>query len=135
MREVKEKTLVDHIVYYLTYYNRYYINNHGGQFSGTGIPDLVTLDKHKRFLAIEVKVKQRQPHLRQCRRGLEILRGGGRWIVAYEDFDLCDVDNGNVQKVFFDDTEKLTSQTIYEHQFIGTTEVLLNKGEGAGVYD
>lgn len=71
---------------------RFTINNHGTVMSRSGVPDIVTVDAQGTFLGIEVKTLGQKPTVNQLRRAAEILRSGGRYVVAYPDFDLGAVD-------------------------------------------
>lgn len=68
------------------------MNNHGTVMSRSGVPDIVTVDAQGTFLGIEVKTLGQKPTVNQLRRAAEILRSGGRYVVAYPDFDLRAVD-------------------------------------------
>ena len=120
-----EQDVVDNIVYFLEYNNRYFVNVHGSSFSRNGTPDIITLDKDNRFLAIEAKVAKRQPKADQLNNALDILRSGGRWIVAYEDFDLDKIDNHTVKTLEVEDTDDLNKIELQKYKFYGTTEMIL----------
>ena len=72
---------------------RYFINVHGSSFSKNGTPDFIAQDKDGRILGIEVKRIGKMPEVNQWGHGLDIVKSGGRFIVAYEDFDLKQVDD------------------------------------------
>src|SRR5699024_2498141 len=120
-----EQDVVDNIVYFLEYNNRYFVNVHGSSFSRHGTPDIIILDKDNRFLAIEAKVAKRQPKADQLNNAPDILRSGGRWIVAYEDFDLDKIDNHTVKTLEVEDTDDLNKIELQKYKFYGTTEMIL----------
>ena len=83
--------------------------------SRNGVPDIVTVDSAGRFLAIEVKTVGQKPTVNQLRRAAEILRSGGRYVVAYPDFDLSEVDSGGVPAWPVESVEELGVEfVIYE---------------------
>lgn len=120
-----ENDVVRNIEYYLSYYNRYYVNVHGSEYSANGTPDIITFDKDNKFLAIEAKVSGRQPKVDQMSHCLQIIRSGGRFVVAYEDFDLTKIDDESVQILEVEDNKDLNKVSLAKHEFRGTTEVKL----------
>ena len=67
----------------------YYVNIHGS-FLGNqnGIPDFIVTDKTGIFSGIEVKQPGGHITAAQCRQAQEILKNGGRFVVAVNDFNL-----------------------------------------------
>lgn len=68
--------------------NRFFINVHGSLFSRSGTPDIITIDGGNRFAGIEVKRPGGKASINQVRRGIEIIKSGGRFIVADDTFDV-----------------------------------------------
>lgn len=64
----------------------WYVNVHGSGMSNAGIPDILACVSGK-FIGIEVKRSNNSPSVSQCREGINILKAGGRFIVAYEDYE------------------------------------------------
>ena len=93
---IKEQAVVDLVTNQCDRAGRFHINNHGTVMSRSGVPDIVTVDSDGRFLAIEVKTVGQKPTVNQLRRAAEILRSGGRYVVAYPDFDLGAVDTSEI---------------------------------------
>lgn len=79
--------------------DRWYVNNYGGARSEGGVPDILTCDSSGRLLAIECKRRGEQPYPNQWRHAMRILASGGRYVVAYQDFDLDEVDRGAVRSL------------------------------------
>lgn len=71
---------------------RFYVNMHGSTFSKNGVADFITHDSTGTLTAIEAKAPGAEPYVNQWRRAIELLKSGGRFIVAYGDFSLEDVD-------------------------------------------
>lgn len=64
----------------------HFYNYHGSTFSTNGAPDIIACDKGQ-FLGIECKLENTQPYINQLRQAIYIIRSGGRYIVAKEDFN------------------------------------------------
>lgn len=90
---MKEQQVVDLVENHLDYKQRFYLNVHGSTYSQNGTPDFVTMDKDNRFVGIECKVDGKKLVINQLRKAFEILKSGGRFIVAVSDFDIDNVDN------------------------------------------
>ena len=89
---IRESKVVSLVVNQCDRAGRFAMNNHGTVMSRSGVPDIVTVDAQGTFLGIEVKTLGQKPTVNQLRRAAEILRSGGRYVVAYPDFDLRAVD-------------------------------------------
>lgn len=89
---MKEQHIVDVVRIECERHERFYVNNHGTVMSRSGVPDFMTMDTTGRLVGIEVKKPGARPTVNQLRRAAEILRSGGRYIVAYDDFTLDAVD-------------------------------------------
>lgn len=93
---MKEEVIVNHVENWLKYKERFFVNVHGSAYSKNGTPDFLTLDKNGQLLAIEAKAPGKAPVVNQWRKAIEILKSGGRYIVAQDDFDLQLVDDFKV---------------------------------------
>ena len=89
-----EQSNVDFVVAQLRAMRRWHTNLHGTIFSSrNGEPDIVTCDGDGRLLAIEVKSNRGRLYINQIRRAREIVLSGGRYVVAFSDFDIRRVDS------------------------------------------
>lgn len=75
---------------------RYYVNVYGGGHTVRGVPDFLTSDRDNIFTGIECKSQGFQPVYNQFEHAQRILMSGGRFIVAFEDFDLDKLDSHNL---------------------------------------
>lgn len=66
-------------------YCKFY-NIHGSNFSENGAPDILAC-MDGAFVGIECKLSDTQPFINQLRQAIYIIRSGGRYIVAKEDFN------------------------------------------------
>lgn len=115
---MNEKQVVNCISKIFTKNNRQYFNIKGDAFGNkAGTPDFLTMDINGRFVGLEIKAPSGKPYPNQLRRGREILESGGRYVVAYPDFSIEDLDNETIPKVTFVDEEMTISKT--------TTEIIL----------
>lgn len=79
---------------------RWSVNVHGtGHGSDDGAPDIVTCDAEGRLLGIECKAPGEAPRVNQWRHAIWMLLSGGRYVIAYDDFDLKKVDKGGLPTV------------------------------------
>lgn len=78
--------------------NCHYYNYHGSTFSANGAPDIIACINGK-FIGIECKIENTQPYINQLRQAIYIIRSGGRYIVAKEDFSFDNLINDNLQKI------------------------------------
>lgn len=113
MSPMKESTVVRDISRQLRHAKRFFVNNHGTIMSQSGVPDFITMDETTRFLAIEAKAPGQKPRVNQMRRALEILKSGGRYVVAYAGFDLLDLDK---------EVSPTTRRIIIPEVVVGDTE-------------
>lgn len=114
---IREQAVVDLVVNQCDRAGRFTINNHGTVMSRSGVPDIVTVDAVGRFLAIEVKTVGQKPTVNQLRRAAEILRSGGRYVVAYPDFDLDEVDSCGVPVYPVESVEELGVEFALHESF------------------
>lgn len=96
---MKEQSVVNYIESQLIVDGRYYVNVHGSMFSENGTPDFLTHDKNNIFTGIEAKAPNKAPVVNQWRKGIKILKSGGRFVVAQDDFDLQKLDEKSLPKV------------------------------------
>lgn len=88
----KEQIAVSDVEDALSTAQRFYVNNFGSLMSKGGVPDFITCDHIGRLVGIEVKRPGETPKVNQFRRACEMLASGARYIVAYEDFTIGDID-------------------------------------------
>lgn len=82
----------------LTQQGAWWVNIHGAGMGASGRPDLlVCLDG--RAVGIEVKRKHNHPTISQCREGMRLVRAGGRFLVAYEDFEVSCLREGGLREI------------------------------------
>lgn len=92
-----EQSVVDAVQSQIDRAGRYRINVHGDYHgASTGAPDVVTLDSDGRFLAVECKGPREEPYPTQWLAAADVVAAGGRYVVAYGDFDLASVDSRSV---------------------------------------
>jgi hypothetical protein len=89
---VAESSVVRLISQSLDSEGRYYVNLSGSSFSRSGHPDFLTNDSTGLLLGIEAKDLGKQPAVSQWRRLIEVLKSGGRAIVAYDDYEFSSAD-------------------------------------------
>lgn len=85
---------------------RWYVNFHGSMFSKSGTPDILTVDRTGKLVGVEIKKPGGMVAINQLRRGLEIIKSGGRFVIATNDFDLADLDNYSLCLVSADDRDE-----------------------------
>lgn len=71
---------------------RAYFNIHGSAFGRDGAPDFLTHDADGVMLGIECKVPGKMPVVNQWRQAIRMSSAGVRYVVAYDDFRIADVD-------------------------------------------
>lgn len=79
--------------------NCHYYNYHGSTFSANGAPDIIACINGK-FIGVECKIENTQPYINQLRQAIYIIRSGGRYIVAKEDFSINNVLNNSLPKFY-----------------------------------
>lgn len=121
---MKEEKIVDLVENHLSYKNRYYMNIHGTVYSRSGNPDFLTLDKNGNLLAIECKVDGKNLAINQIGKAIEILKSGGRFIVAVSDFDIDLVDLGQIEKFSIGDLNEF-DEKLYKIKYHKTKELVL----------
>lgn len=129
---IREQVVVDLVVNECDRAGRFTINNHGTVMSRSGVPDIVTVDAGGTFLGIEVKTLCQKPTVNQLRRAAEILRSGGRYIVAYPDFDLARIDARETQTWQVAGINELGIEFVMAEQFRSndsTVEIVAGAGE------
>lgn len=89
---VTEAKVIAHIEHELDRARRYFLNIHGSMFSKNGSADFMTLDSDGVLTAIEAKAPGAQPYVNQWRNAIDVVKSGGRFIVAYDDFTVEDMD-------------------------------------------
>lgn len=124
---MREEKVIASIEQFLDYYNHYYVNVHGSMYSANGTPDIITHDRDNIFMGIEAKATGNQPSTNQWRKCIEILDAGGRYVVAYEDFDLIKLEQHKIPKVEIGNTVGFDEFEAAELKLTGTTEVILKK--------
>lgn len=81
----------------------YVVKYHGSQFTGAGVPDILACIDSA-FVGIEAKLTGNQVTVAQVRHGIGIVRAGGVFVVAFEDFSLDSI-GGSVPVVTVADDE------------------------------
>lgn len=114
MSKKREDTIVKQIVSELDGVGRFFVNNFGSMLSRNGVPDFITHDNTGRFMGIEAKAPHAKPECNQIRRGLEICQSGGRFVIAYDEFDINRLDQRDPE---FVEVIELTEEPV-----IGDTE-------------
>lgn len=123
---MKENQIISLINRQLQSKGRYVVNVHGSIFSRNGTPDFITLDKDGQLVGIEAKVPGKQPVVNQWRHGIRLLKSGGRFIVAYDDFDVNRMDTRSLPTVEVGREEGESEFEAHETLHLqGTTEILL----------
>lgn len=122
---MRENVVVNHIVKWLNYKNRYIINHHGGEYSKNGVPDLITIDKNGTFLAIEAKAPKEQLYTNQWRHCIRILLSGGRFIVGHHDLNMEKVDNNELPIIEIGAELGVSEFIMTVHKINVTTEIKL----------
>lgn len=112
---MKEEAIVGLITNWLEYKQRFFANIHGTEFSKNGTPDFLTSDKQGLFVGIEAKVPKRTPTVNQWRKGVEMIKSGNRYIVAYDDFDLETLDKHQLPVIEFDVNKPLVEYDLYDN--------------------
>lgn len=124
---MRENSVIKRIENQLNANNRYFVNIHGSMFSRNGTPDIVTHGKNGDIIFIEAKAPGKELVVNQWRHFVRILNSGGRAVVAYEDFSLQKLDDGDLPKVTIGSivgvSDMIASKTITLSQ---TTEVILD---------
>lgn len=121
---MKEQVVVNLIEKWLNYKHRYHINIHGSTFSKNGTPDFITHDINGILVGIEAKVPGKAPVTTQWRQGISILKSGGRFVVAQDDFNLDMLDNEQLPILEITDDEFIARN----YKINGTTEIILKGG-------
>lgn len=94
---------------------RYFANIKGDASSGEqGKPDFFTLDKEGRFVGLEPKSSIGKAYPNQIRRGKEIIQSGGRYIVAFPDFDLKKLDNYEIPTLVYTNEDLKQPKETFE---------------------
>lgn len=117
-----EKKVVELIEWEVRHAGGYLINVHGSNFSSNGTPDIIAyVNGH--FLGIEAKKRHNKPSIAQYGHGLDIISSGGRFIIAYEDFDLQKILDGSVP--IWSVPRGVDKFTLYDQQHLSsrTTEL------------
>jgi len=115
-----EQKAVDTVKKELKKKGREMFNIHGSAYgSKQGKPDIFSTDKNGRFMGIEVKARSGKPYPNQIRRGREIVEfNNGRYVIAYEDFDIEKVDNYEIPRVLYENEDmkfpKVTCELVLD---------------------
>lgn len=125
---MKEQAIIDHISLSLHFKERYFVNVHGSSYSSNGTPDIITSDKDGHFLAIEAKAPGSQPRANQWLHAIRILKSknNSRSIIAYEDFDIDDVDNYQLPILYVGDEIGQSEFDAMLNKLKVTTEIKLH---------
>lgn len=123
---MKESKVVEHIVDWLNYKERWFINVHGSKYSKNGTPDIVTLDFDNRLLCIEVKAPKKTLRGNQWEKAIDVIFSGGRYIVGHYDFDLDKLDHAvnDLPKIEISNDKLLTLDYAENLKVYETTEII-----------
>lgn len=89
MAKSAEQFVVDLVESSLDSAGLWWANVHGeARGAQNGVPDVITLDARGRLCGIECKARGEEPVFTQWLQAQRIVASGGRYIVAYEDFDV-----------------------------------------------
>ena len=94
-----ENKVVELIESQLSRDDRWFLNVHGSMFSKSGTPDILTVDHAGVVVGIEIKKPGGMVAINQLRRGLEILKSGGRFVIATADFLLENLDGQYLRQI------------------------------------
>lgn len=84
-----EQKVVDHVKASLASNGSYMVVFQGSRTTANGTPDILCCFKPTgMFIGIECKAVGGEPSIVQLRRGIEIIRAGGRFVLATSDFTL-----------------------------------------------
>lgn len=76
-------------------------------------------------MGIEAKAPGRTVYENQWRRGIDLLRSNGRFIVATDDFDLDLVDSGKVKPLYIKDYSDIEKLDLTKKKITDTLEIVL----------
>lgn len=98
-----ESSVVEKVSKQLDAKARTFFNIKGTHFGGKlGKPDIITSDKNGIWTGVETKAKTGKVYPNQIRRGRELIENnGGRYVIAYGDFDLDAMDNRSIPRVLY----------------------------------
>ena len=106
MKHKKESAVIKLIEKQLSDVGREYYNIHGNKMGGgNGKPDIFTMDKDGRFVGIEAKAYNGKVYPNQLDRAYAITSNHGRYVVAYADFEVADIDNHTLPKIPYEHSE------------------------------
>lgn len=124
---MNESVLVDDIISQLRATDKWAVNVHGGAMRTDGVSDVISQDKNNILTLIEVKVGNNKPSRNQWNQGIEAIRKGNRFIIAYEDFNIFAFDNDEIP--FFVLNESVDSFEVSKmFKENRTVEVIFEKG-------
>lgn len=86
MAQKETQSTVSKVENELSMHGAHYYNYHGSTFTTNGAPDILACISGQ-FYGIECKISYTQPYINQLRQAIYIIRSGGRYIVAKEDFE------------------------------------------------
>lgn len=109
-----ENKVVELIESQLSRDNRWFLNVHGSMFSKSGTPDILTVDYSGVVVGIEIKKPGGMVAINQLRRGLEILKSGGRFVIATADFLLENLDDRSLRQI---DTANEDEFSLFTHEW------------------
>lgn len=123
MAKVRESAVVAWVESELRRVGAYFVNVHGSTFSSSGTADILAcLDGN--FVACEVKRSGNKPSIAQLGHGLEVLAAGGRFVVAYEDFEVDKLLAGSLPCLSVGELDKFSAYDTLD--FLNrTTELVL----------
>lgn len=122
---MKEQDVVNYIELLLKKNGRYFVNVHGSSFGKNGTPDFITHDKNGIFVGLEAKAPKKKPYTNQWARGIEILKSGGRFIIAQDDFDLEAMDDQKIKSLHISGIKGESEFEAAKLPIVGTTEIFL----------
>ncbi|MEJ7209931.1 hypothetical protein [Staphylococcus capitis] len=109
---------------------RFYFNSKGTSYGGgNGRADIDTCDKNGIYVGMEIKrEKIGKVYPNQLRKGAWIAASGCRYIVAYPDFKIENLDNHDIPIVTYTDEDMKTPRHTFELVIDTTKEYYIEKG-------
>lgn len=107
MKHKKEERVIESISKQLKASGREFYNIHGNKMGGgNGKPDIFTMDINGHFVGIEAKAYNGKVYPNQLDKAHAITSvGNARYIVAYADFEVEDMDNDTLPKIPYEHSE------------------------------
>ena len=106
MKHKKESAVIKLIEKQLSDIGREYYNIHGNKMGGgNGKPDIFTMDKDGGLSVSRLKAYNGKVYPNQLDSAYAITSNYGRYVVAYADFEVGDMDNDTLPKIPYENSE------------------------------